>query len=58
MGVIINDFEAVADAPEQRVQQREGGERQADKSSSPPEPQDIAPALLAMAEQALRSWAH
>lgn len=58
MGVIINDFEAVADAPEQRAQQREGGEGRADNSPAPPEPQDIGPALRAMAEQALRSWAH
>jgi len=58
MAVVINEFEAVAEAPPQPAQRQEGGEGQAGQAAAPPDPHDLVPALCALAEQALRSWAH
>ncbi|CAG0986697.1 hypothetical protein MYXO_02167 [Myxococcaceae bacterium] len=58
MAVVINEFEAVAEAPQQSAQRQEGGEGQAGQAAAPPDPHDLVPALCVLAEQALRSWAH
>lgn len=58
MAVVINSFEAVAETQDQRTQKQDGSEGESGKKSVVPEPQDLAPVLHVLAEQALRSWAH
>jgi hypothetical protein len=57
MAVVINEFEAVAEAPAPaRGQERTEGEP--GEQPTPLEPKDIAKPLHVIASQALRSWAH
>jgi hypothetical protein len=58
MAIVINEFEALAEAPEPR--RRSGADTEAEGGKAPPlpEPQDLEPVLRALREQALRSWAH
>lgn len=58
MAIVINNFEAVAEAPEQNTQKQESSEGESGKKSAVPEPQDVAPVLYDIAGRALRSWAH
>jgi hypothetical protein len=58
VAIVINSFEAVAEAPDQRTQKQESSEGESGNKTAVPEPQDLAPVLHIMAGQALRSWAH
>jgi len=58
VAIVINSFEAVAEAPDQRMQKQESSEGESGNKSAVPEPQDLEPVLHIMAWQALRSWAH
>lgn len=56
--VVINEFEAVTEAPAQRAQTKDNAEGVESGSQATLEAQDVAPALYDLAQQALRSWAH
>lgn len=60
MPIVINSFEAVAEAPGQQKPIQERGENgNGDKLSADDlEPRDLAVVLHSIAEQSLRSWAH
>ncbi len=58
MAVVINDFEAVAEAPPTQPTGQEARREQGGGTSARPEPRDIAPVLHVLAQQALRCWAH
>lgn len=58
VAIVINSFEAVAEAPEQQMQKQENSERESGNKSAIPDPQELAPVLHILAGQALRSWAH
>jgi hypothetical protein len=58
MAIVINSFEAVAEAPGQRTQKQDSSEGENGNKSPVPEPRDLEPVLHCLAEQALRSWAH
>ncbi|MGZ8157265.1 MAG: hypothetical protein ACXWT1_04470 [Methylobacter sp.] len=55
MAIIINNFEAVAETPNQTAQKQDADDKE---SPTIPEPQDLALVLHYLATQALRSWAH
>lgn len=56
MAVVINEFEAVAEAPAPRAREDAAGEE--GQAAPKIEAYDIAPALRALTRQALRWWAH
>ena len=59
MAIVVNDFEVVAEAPPtQPGAPQHGREDERRSGSQAPEPHDIAPVLLVLRTQALRSWAH
>jgi hypothetical protein len=58
VAIVINSFEAVAEAPEQQRQKQDSGEDESNNKSALPEPQDMTLILNILTEQALRSWAH
>ena len=58
MAIVINSFEAVAEASEQQGKKQENSDGENDKKSAIPEPQNMVLILHILAEQALRSWAH
>ena len=58
MAIVINSFEAVAEAPEQQRQKQDSGEDESNNKPTLPEPQDMTLILKILTEQALRSWAH
>jgi hypothetical protein len=57
MPVVINEFEAVADAPQQRRGEGESGEKKSG-SSDEMAPKDVMPILRELEVTALRAWAH
>ncbi len=58
MAIVINSFEAVAEAPEQQRQKQNSGDYESNNKPTLPEPQDMTLILNILSEQALRSWAH
>jgi hypothetical protein len=58
VAIVINSFEAVAEAPEQQSQKQDSSEDESNNKPTLPEPQDMALILNILTEQALRSWAH
>ncbi len=58
MAIVINSFEAIAEAPEQQKQKQESGENESSNKLNALEPHDLAAVLHSIAEQSLRSWAH
>jgi hypothetical protein len=59
MAIVINDFEAVAEAPPTQPSAARDGKESNDRGTAPaPEPHDIAPTLHWLAQHSLRSWAH
>lgn len=58
MAIVINSFEAIAEEPEQRMQNLENSEGERSNKASVPQSQDLALVLHILAEQSLRSWAH
>ena len=57
MPVVINEFEAVAEAPQQRRGEGESGDKKSEGGEEM-EPKDVMPILRALELRALRSWAH
>ena len=57
MPVVINEFEAVAEAPQQRGGEAEPGEQKSGDHEEM-EPKDVMPILRALELRALRAWAH
>ncbi len=57
MPVVINEFEAVADAPHQRGGEGESGEKKSGENEDV-EPKDVMPILRTLEQRALRAWAH
>jgi len=57
MPVVINEFEAVAEAPQQRGGEGESGEKKSGDHEEV-EPKDVMPILRALEQRALRAWAH
>ena len=57
MPVVSNEFEAVADAPQQRGGESEPGEKKSGDNEEM-EPKDVTPILRALELRALRAWAH
>lgn len=57
MPVVINEFEAVAEAPPQRGGAAEPGEHKSGEHEEM-EPKDVTPILRALELRALRAWAH
>jgi len=57
MGIVINEFEAVAQAPTP-ASQRETPVGNDGETPAPPDPAQLAAALCVLAEQAARIWAH
>jgi hypothetical protein len=59
MAIVINDFEAVAEAPPtQPGPPSEGQEGGGKGAAQAIKPHDIAPTLHLLAQRALRVWAH
>ena len=57
MAIVINEFEAVAEAPPPRPRAQESSE--GERSASPlVEARDVGPVLHLLAYQTLRLWAH
>ncbi len=56
MGIIINEFEAVAEAPATAPVEPAADARE--RKGQAPEPMALATALEQLAEQAERVWAH
>lgn len=57
MPVVINEFEAVAEAPRNRTGEDESGAKQPSEHEEL-EPKDVTPVLRALEIRALRAWAH
>lgn len=57
MPVVINDFEAVLDAPRPPNANQAPAEGQS-PSAAGVEPKDVAPVLRVLEVRALRAWAH
>lgn len=59
MAIVINDFEAVAEArPTQPRPESDGQEAGGKAAAQANKPYDIAPTLHLLAQRALRVWAH
>lgn len=58
MAIVINEFEAVAEAPAPGAQAKDNTGGAESGSRVTLEAQDVAPALDDRAQRALRSWAH
>ena len=56
MPVVINEFEAVAEAPQKRGE-GESGEKKSEGHEDM-DPKDVTPILRALECKALRAWAH
>ena len=57
MPVVINEFEAVTEAPRQGGGEDESGEKKS-AANEELEPKDVTPILRALEMKALRAWAH
>ena len=58
VAVVINEFEAVAEAPAPQAQSKNNAEGAEGGSKATVSAQDIAPALDDLAQERCRSWAH
>ena len=58
MAIVINDFEAVAEAPASAAHNRESAESERESTPASIAPGDIAPTLHDLRTQSLRAWAH
>jgi len=56
MGVIINEFEAIAEAPASEPTAPDTEPRE--RKEQAPDPMALAGTLVQLAEQAVRVWAH
>ena len=57
MAIVINEFEAVAEAPPRPARARESSADVRD-AAEPVEAEDVGPVLHLLAYRALRLWAH
>jgi len=58
MAIVINEFEAVVDAPVQRSAGQSPAAGDGTGAPGKPEPQETAQVLHELAQCALRAWAH
>lgn len=58
MPVVINDFEAVLEAPQPRNANETAAQNPSSPSTAGIEPKDLPPVLRVLEVRSLRAWAH